>query len=471
MPAISFPTSTAPGFNGTESGGRLINCIVEQTSSGARGPVAWRRAPGLTTAFELDGDAHRGAIAVDNVLYALIDDTVYSVTKSGTTYTATALTGTVGGTGPVTMARNMATIPNVFIEHSDGVSLIDINAGSVGDFTDVDLPDINSITWLDGYFFASSANGGLYQSGINATTWSGLDYTTAESSPDGLVRVVALGRDLLAMGDSTIEWFANAGNATGFAFDRGTVLPIGLASKFAVAGFEQGFGYGLVFVANDDTVRLLNGYTPQDISPPWLKRWIADTDPDDLEMSVYVVDGHAYAVLSSTTWTVQYDLTSGSWIERKSYGSTLWRAHFGVYCFNEWLVFDRSTGKVFRPGRSKTEDGDPLLWELQSTQQHKFPSRMRIPRASFDFVTGVGIDTGADPIETNPRVLVSWSDDGGLTWSTPLERLLGAQGQDVNIDVRNCGITNRRGRMWRLQVSDPVEVSFMGGAMDVLDLS
>jgi hypothetical protein len=469
MPAISWPTSTAPGFNGTESGGRLINCIVEKTSPGARGPVAWRRMPGLTEVFDLGGDDHRGALAVDGVLYAVIDDTVYSVTKSGSTYTATALTGTVGGTGPVTMARNMATIPNVFIEHSDGVSLIDINAGSVGDFTDVDLPDINSITWIDGYFIASSANGGLYQSGINATTWSGVDFTTAESSPDGLVRVIALGGDLLAMGDSTIEWYANAANPTGFAFNRGSVIPVGLANKFAVAGFEQGFGYGLVFVASDDSVRLLNGYTPQRISEPWLERMIADASPDSLSLSVYVADGHAYAVLSSTTWTVQYDITTGSWGERQSYGSTRWRAKFGVYCFNEWLTFDRTGGKAFVLDRSKTEDGSPLIWELQSTQQHKFPARLRVPKASFDFVTGVGVDTGADPIETAPRVRVSWSDDGGLTWSNPVERLLGAQGQDVNIDIYNVGLTNRRGRMWRLQVSDPVEVSFMGGTMDVED--
>lgn len=470
MPAIEWPTSTAPGVNGTESGGRLINCIVEKTSQGARGQVAWRRTPGLTKVFELTGDDHRGALAVDGVLYTVIDDKVYSVSKSGTTYTATALTGTVGGSGAVTMARNMATIPNVFIEHSDGISLIDVNAGSVADFSDADLPDINSITWIDGYFMASSANGGIYQSGINATTWSGTDYTSAEASPDGLVRVVALGRDLLAMGEGSIEWYSNAGNATGFAFNRGSVIPLGLASKFAVAGFEQGFGFGLIFVASDDSVRLLNGYTPERISQPWLERMIADTDADDLSMSVYVSDGHAYAVLSSTTWTVQYDLTSGSWSERVSYGTSLWRAKFGVYCFSEWLTFDATGGKVFRVDRSDTEDGDPLIWKLRSVQQHKFPSRMRIPKASFDFVTGVGIDIGVDPIETDPRVRISWSDDGGNTFSTPLERALGAQGQDVNIDVYNCGVTNRRGRMWQLEVSDPVTVSFMGGAMDLVDL-
>ncbi len=63
--------------------------------------------------------------------------------------------------------------------------------------------------------------------------------------------------------------------------------------------------------------------------------------------------------------------------------------------------------------------------------------------------------------------LISWSDDGGRTFGNPLERYLGTQGEDVSIDIFKCGLTNRRGRQWRLQISDPVEVAFLGAAMDI----
>jgi len=82
-------------------------------------------------------------------------------------------------------------------------------------------------------------------------------------------------------------------------------------------------------------------------------------------------------------------------------------------------------------------------------------------------MTGVGIDTGIEPIETDPKVEISWSDDGGRTWGAPVQRRLGSQGEKLPIDVFRCGLAGRLGRQWRLAVSDPVEVSLIGGAMDV----
>jgi hypothetical protein len=37
------------------------------------------------------------------------------------------------------------------------------------------------------------------------------------------------------------------------------------------------------------------------------------------------------------------------------------------------------------------------------------------------------IAEGQDPIATDPSVEISWSDDGGLTWSNPILRKLGRQ--------------------------------------------
>ena len=470
MAEITFPTSTAPGLNPTESGGRLINWYAEKAPKGSRGSVLWRRAPGLTTRFTTDETEARGAILVGSLLYVISGDKGYSVNSS---FAVTELTGTIGGTGPVFMARNMAATPNVLIVHSAGMSEINTSTGAISDFVDGDLPAANSICWIDGYFMVSSAAGKVYQSGINATTFSSVDFTTAEADPDGLVRVVAIGRELAMMGNSTIEIWANAGNATGFAFNRGPVLPVGLKGPQAVTGWEPGFASTLVFVANDNTVRRLDGYTPTRISPPDLERLIeAVEDPDDIEASVHVFSGHPCVVVTGPDWSWVFDLSTSEWWERKSYGLERWRGRFGVTAFDEWLVFDRDSGKVFAVDpNAKTEDDEPLVGDLRSSQTHRFPGRMWVKRASFDFVTGVGIDAGADPIESNPRVLISYSDDGGRTFCVPREFLLGTQGQDVSIDWFRAGTTNRRGRQWRIQVSDPVEISFLGAAMDVEERS
>ena len=320
---------------------------------------------------------------------------------------------------------------------------------------------------MDGNY---SGDGRAFASAINDVTFNSLDYATAESSPDGLVRGVAFGRDFLMMGTATIEFWGNTGNPTGFPLSRGPVIPVGLKAAHAVAGFEAGFTDPLVWVANDNTVRRLNGYTPEIVSTPVLEGLIEEAGTD-LEACVHIAGGRAWWVLIGPTWTWALDMRSGNWHERQSYGAPRWRAHFGASAFGEWLTFDRDSQKMFAiDPRYRKEDADPLIWEVWSTQDHRFPGGFRVKQVSFNFVTGVGRDTGIAPIETDPQVSISWSNDGGRTFGNELLRSLGTQGQQRNIDIWNCGITGPDGRQWRLRCSDPVEVSMIGGAMDVAPL-
>lgn len=463
---IVFPASTAPSINPQENGGRLINCYAEPAPEGSRGKVLWRRAPGLVSAFTAGEADVRGALLVGSVLYVVNDDKAYSVTEAAGVYTVTELGGTVGGTGPVIIAHNMnSPSADILIVHSDGMA--SIASGSVSSFSDADLPATNSITFMDGYFFATTADGRCFASEVNGTDFAATDYVTAEASPDGLQRAVAFGRDLLLMGTSSIEFFGNTGNATGFPFSRGPVLPIGLLSTHAVAGFEPGFPAPLIFVGNDRVIYQLQGYAQRAISTPHLNRLLAAvSDVTELRASVYVSAGHACWVLKSSSWTWVYDLSTGEWHERKSIGRDNWRAVFGVNAFGEWIVFDDADGTAYRvDDRTFREAGGPLVFELWSTQQHQFPGRAAVDLASFDILVGTGNDRGIAPIETTPRVSISWSDDGGWTFGNALLRDLGTQGEVVPIDIRRTGMTSRRGRQWKLKISDPVEVSVMGGSM------
>jgi len=467
MPAINFPASTEPGINKTEGGGRLINAFVDQAPDGSRSRVIYRRVPGLVERFAAGSDGFRGALSVGNILYVVNGNTAYSVTVSGGAYVVSSLGGSVPGAGKVKMARNMALPTNVLIVHSAGMS--EISGGSVVPFSDPSLPDPVDIDFLDGYFFFAISDGRCFASGINLTSVNALDFTTAESSPDGLLRCVAFRRELLLMGETSIEFYSNTGNPTGFPFSRGPVLKLGLFGKNAVAGNEQSFPGNLIFAGSDGRVYQLSGYSPEPISTPYIESLISKiTNRDDLEASTFVSSGHACVVLQTSDWTMVYDMRTGQWHERASYGSVNWMAQGGIYALGSWIVFDKSdTGRAFSVEPSAYKEGDnPLVWELRSAQEHRFPGRFVVNRASFDFLTGVGIDAGIDPIETNPVVSISWSDDGGRTFGNPLVRELGTTGEQRDIDIFRCGLTGSLGRQWRLQVSDPVEIAFMGGAFD-----
>jgi hypothetical protein len=78
---------------------------------------------------------------------------------------------------------------------------------------------------------------------------------------------------------------------------------------------------------------------------------------------------------------------------------------------------------------------------------------------------GIAIDVTAPQNVIDPTVAISWSDDGGLNWGNPLLRSLGQQGvsKTTRVNILHCGLSGNQGRRWRLDVSDPVVSSFMGG--------
>src|SRR3569833_1484604 len=285
---IIFPTSTPPGQNPQETGGRLINAFSEAAPPGSRSKVLYRRAPGLTNiGLSVGAGAVRGALLVGSVLYVANDDTVYTLTLSGTTFTKGTCSGTLPGSGPVMMRRNMKTpTPQILILHSEGMSIIE-DLATVAEFSDPDLPTVNSIDFLDGYFLCTSDAGQAYASGLNDKTFASTDVVTAEAAPDGLVRGVAYGRDYLMMGSATTEFWSDVGNPTGFPFSRATVIPFGLLASRAVAGHDPGFTGTLMFVGQDRKVYSLSGYTVTPVSTPWVEALLQTVDPSTLEASVY----------------------------------------------------------------------------------------------------------------------------------------------------------------------------------------
>lgn len=460
---IPFPTSTAPSQNPAENGGRLINAYAEAAPEGSRSKVIYRRAPGLDAAFTVGASTHRGALLVGSILYVANGDKVYSVVKAGASYTVEALTGTLGGTGQVFMAHNMRATNQILITHSAGMS--QIIGTAVSSFSDADLPSSLMIAYQDGYFFLPTAAGRISASDLNDDEFNSNSFVTAESSPDGMVRTVPFRRDMLFMGTQSTEVWTNQG-ATPFPYGRVTVLPVGLYGINAVSGFEPGFPGPLVFVGNDGVVYRMEGYGLTRISGSHLERLIAAVaDRTTLWMNSFIAAGHHFVELSSSDWTWIHDLSTGFWHERASYEMARWRSGFTINAFNEWLAFDRSTNAVYRINdRNPREGANPLVWELWSMQQHSFPARTWVKRLALDFITGVGLDRGIDPIETNPRISVSWSNDGGKTFGNPLLRNLGTQGEYRTIDIFNVGRTKREGRQYKLQCSDPIELSFLGGS-------
>lgn len=464
---IPFPLSSAPGRHGQESAGRLLNCYAVPLQEGAKSQSSRRRVPGLSSFGTSEGEGYRGSILVGSILYAVWEDLVVSYTSAGV---GSVVDNTVTGSDRVALARNNNGTPQiVMVSPNNGA--FEISSGSVISFADGDLPVPAWVFFHGGYFFFPIGDGRCFASGVNAVTVDATHFITAESKPDTLLRGAPLGGQILLCGSNSMEVWGPPINATGFPYSYVHTIPRGLAGRYALAGHEDGFGRGPIFVGDDNAVHMLNGYTPEKISPPDLDRLIeAVSDKDTLEASVYVSEGRSMWVLSSDDWTWEFNLTSLKWNERESYGLTRWRGTGGTYAFGKWLVGDtRSSNILWVDPTAKTEAGDPLRQRIESGPIHKFPLRARIDRIDIDVTAGVGDATGDDPVATDPTLEISVAPNG-VDFGPPRLAKLGRQAlYGQRVFATRFGLCGAPGMRVRLDLSDPVDAGVIGGVVTARD--
>jgi hypothetical protein len=463
---IPFPVQTAPGAEQQESGGRIINGYVEEL--GAQGPykTTIRRMPGLANFGTTTRNGFRGALLSQGNLYSAWNTKLeYHTSAGGVSTPIGNLNGTKRG---FFAANNNATPDKVFTDPDGNVATFTPLAVTNG-YPDPNLPSPNSCDFLDGYIVFTIADGRFFATGVNVTSVNALSFGRAQAKPGGLTLVRAWGGRLLVCGPIDIEVWTDQATIP-FPFARSTVIPRGIAGPYCMAGTEDGFSRGPIFVADDNRVYALNGYTPTPVSTPDLDSLIeAVADKTTLEATSFMSHGHAFFQLSCPAWTWVLDVNTSQWFQGDSYLQTRSRRSGAVYAFGKWLTGDAQTGNIQQiTDSAQDEVGSPLRLRIESGPVQNFPGGSAVGRADFYFATGVGQAGGIDPTQTNPSVEISWSDDGGFTWSNPVVRKLGRQAtpQQLISLVACTGRTSWMGRRWRIDISDPVYASFMYATQD-----
>lgn len=464
--AVPFPPASAKG-KFAESGGRLINAYPEKLPDGR---TKTSRVPGIRAIIETTDYSHcRGAIEINGVVLAALDERLVTISLSDGTYTLTDI-GALSGEETVYFARNnKSPTPNIVAVTDSTAYEIDMTTGASA-YPDSDVGSPNSVFFLGGYLVFGYGNARMRSTGLNDTSINTLDTAFAESKPDGLLRVVALGKNLYACGPQTIEIWPNTGNPTGFPFSYLGTIPRGIAGPDAIAGYENDWTNTLIFAGSDNVVYRINGNIPEPISsPPVSKDLERLADKTTLRAMVYEHEGHSIWAMSCPEWTWCYDVSTGSWFERASYDRVNWRASAAVKCFGKWVIGDDTTGKfgVIDPDYG-LEFGDALTATVVSATMSGFPSRAAVTRLDLDIMAGAGEAPGADPIETNPVASVSWSHDGGVTFGSPVIREIGPQGKyKQGVRVNRLGAASAKGFQVKVAIADPVAVSLFGGQVTV----
>ena len=468
---IPWPKTALPGRHPGESQGTLVNAYAVQVGE----EIRIRRTAGLRRYLTPDPTSSkkipRGMLDLGTALLHAWDGVLMRRNEDGSNINAV---GALPGSEPVTMARNLRQDkPDVVVvTQQTGALYYDIATNTLGPYPE-DATDggesvaaVESVEYYSGYFMFTRRGGTMIASDLQEADIIGGSTAVAEYVADDLYRTKNVGSALAVMGSKSTEFWVDVGSSP-FPLQRQTSIDVGLLSPWAVAGGSNEWENGLLWVAGDWTVRMLNGFQAQPVSTDDVVNDIrnASMQADDLYAQVYVFNAQAIWSLSCSQWTWEYNVSTGAWHKRESYQKANWRGRHGCRFLTEWLAQDwHGTGCLFSISPNVfDEDGERLRWFVESAPLKEFPANVRVPSIDIDMTVGIGQEGKPSPFQTDPVVMVSWSHNGGANWSNPLARSMGKEGRyATKITVNNLGRSTHQGTMIRLEVVDPVWVQLTG---------
>jgi hypothetical protein len=438
---------------------RLINCYAEQQDAqDAKSPVLLRRTAGIA-AWGNAGVFGRGMLNFNGDLYAVSGSTLYSVSSAGV---STSL-GTIPGTQPVVMACNdsaLVVVAEPLAYYYDGTTF--------GQITDTDFTSrgASSVRFIDTYMvFVEPQSGRVFSSDLGSViNFNALSFATAEGAPDKVVAIEVDHRELAEFGETSIELWYNAGT-TPYHFARipsGGFIEMGCAAAKSVSKADNSF----LWLANDLTVRRLDGNTPVRISTHAIEEQIATfTTVSDAIAFSYTLAGHVFYVITFPTElrTFVFDITAQSWHERESYGIGRWRPISYAYCYGKHLVQDYASGKIGEVRADVyAEWADPLVMTWTYPKVYAEGRLARFDRFEVQAEVGVGLISGQG---SDPQMSLEVSDNA-KEFRFFANRSLGAMGQyEKRVFWHRLG--SARARVFRGSVSEPVPVTISDTQIEV----
>lgn len=421
---------------------KLINAYYEfqQEPDGTR--VAIYQTPGLTL-FASKGDTPwRGLreFPGNSKLYGVHRGTFYEIDNAGV-ITARGTIGTT--TGRVDISDDGTSIIVV-----DGTAGYGYNTATpatpIAAITDIDFPNGASTAIFQGgrFLVDKTGTGQFYGSDLySVTSWDGLNFATAESNPDNVVRLINYHGSVVPFGTYTTEFWANTGGA-GFPYSRvvNQDLEYGLAARWSVGKFMGSYAFLAKNREGQVIVAMLEGYGIKRISNFELENII--NKYSNLAAATgfgYMMGGHPMYQLNfpndNKSWL--YDGSTNYWSELRYGSSARHRADIGVEFLGRTIVSDYENGNLYiLSGNETTDNGNQMITRLTGRHIKKNKKMLKIASIELGIEAGVGT-----PTAPNPVVGLRLSRDGGHSFGTQTYAKMGSAGE-----YRTRCMWNRLGR-------------------------
>lgn len=432
---------------------KRINLYLEIDVAGDKTNVVAYGTPGLTLFTTLGDAPTRCTHPVGDYVYKVNGSTLWRIDNAGAAATKGSLLTNAGRVG---VANNGTQI--MFVDGPYGY-IYTIATDTFVRITDPDFPGADHVVFNDGYFIFNNPNTGKFfvTSSYDGLNVDALDYATAESSPDKLVRPVTSHGELILMGEKTTEVWVNRGG-TDFPYIRnsGASMEWGLAARWSVAEFDN----TLIWLARNPMgevqVVRLNGYNPQRVSTADIETIINSyIGLGDATGFSYLLNGHPFYQLNFTAANASwlYDGASNCWSELKS-GTGRHRAELAANYLDRIIVCDYQNGNIYNLDTDAyTDNGAMIVSELVTKHVFADMERYSISELVVDMEAGVGLATGQG---SDPQIMLQTSKDGGHTWGNERWADIGKMGEYIR-RAKWSRLGQARNWTFRIRVSDPVK--------------
>lgn len=315
--------------------------------------------------------------------------------------------GVIPGVGRVQMTHNQfKTGFQVLIENGQGGGgyVYTTSTDTFAKITDEGYPGSISSDYLDSYILGVEPQGRFwFHSNLaDATDYNTLDRYEAEAAPDRIVGLATNASEVVVFGQRTVEFYFNSGAATGTFQNRKSSIARGCASRHTIQKLDN----TLFWLGDDGVVYRLggNGYSATPVSTRPLEKAISEFNWPEAVAYVWEDRGHkVYYLTFPDGQTFGYDVITGLWHRRESYGLNRWRLSHIIPWGRDWFGGDFQNGRLWQLDWDYYLEGDqPIVSERVSPALADDQSQLIVPNAELIFDTGNGPGTEPIPFPAQP---------------------------------------------------------------------
>lgn len=458
---------------------KCVNLFMETNPKDSPFPYTHYPTPGtqLLTTSPVVGVVRQAYQASNGNFYVVVANKVYTVS---TAYIWTLL-GTIGtSSGFVSMIDN--SICCVIVDGSSNGYVIDLATNTFGSISSTNFFGANRVDYLDTYlifnrpgtrqFYFTLANA-TYTMFTTGTAFDPLDIAAKNGGNDNLVACAVMHREIWMIGQNTSEVWFDAG-ATDFAFQAmpGAFVEHGCTAVGSIAKYDLGLYWLGQDKAGNSVVFRGAQYNVTRISTHAIEKDISfySTTADALGF-VYLQEGHVFYVLTfptaNVTWV--FDILESHWHKRAWQDSegnlNRWRSNCFSPFNNKLVVGDYENGNLYSLDLDYYLDNGAPIVRIRSFP-HLTEENDRLVHRNLIAAMEVG-----DEMDTStgdqPEVSLSWSDNAGRSYGTPVFQTLGNTGEYLtSVQWNRLGLA--RDRVYELSWSAPMKTSLQGVYLDVI---